>query len=304
VWNIATFALGDDRRGLEAALARNAFAALVATSDDRTTSRGTARLSPRDNIIFEFGLFAGRLGRTRPFLLVPENVSSLKRPTDLLGVTVDTFPIRATKPARKNGLRESADAIADAVMRLGPIEASTDPALANELLVSASAQLAQLRTSASVKMSAARRDAWMRSVLAAVLEPFLTRSDDAYSEWSRPEPGSNVLRVIGATNLDGGHADHTWRRGCDLGIAGCPHLARVLGLVGNAERAVGGSPRRVAARLGLTRRCASSRSGRSRRARARDSEQPDRRRELLAQLERLETSTSTRGKYTMRGQAL
>lgn len=214
VWNLTTFALGQTTvEGLEAALARNSFAALVATSDDKTISRGKARLSPRDNIIFEFGLFAGRLGRTRAFLLVPDDVSSLKLPTDLLGVTVGTFPIRATKAARKNGMRESADAIADAVNRFGPIEASTDPALANELLVSVSAQLAQLRTSASVKMSAARRDTWMRSILAAVLEPFLARSDDAYSEWLRPEPASDVLRVVGATNLDGDHADHAWRKG-------------------------------------------------------------------------------------------
>lgn len=213
-WNLTTFALGQTTvENLEAALARNSFAALVATSDDRVVSRGKARLSPRDNIIFEFGLFAGRLGRTRAFLLVADDVSSLKLPTDLLGVTVGTFPIRASQPARKNGMRESAEAIADAVRRLGPIEASTDPALANELLVSVSAQLAELRTSASVRMSAARRSTWMRSILAAALEPFLARSDDAYSEWLRPEPNSDVLRVVGATNLDGDHTDHTWRKG-------------------------------------------------------------------------------------------
>ena len=213
-WNLTAFALGQTTmEGLEAALARNSFAALVATGDDKTVSRGRAKISPRDNIIFEFGLFAGRLGRARAFLLVPDDVSSLRLPTDLLGVTVGTFPVRQTKAARKNGLRETADAIADAVHRLGPLESPTDPALANELLVSVSGQLAQLRTSANVKMTAAQRETWTQTVLAAVLEPFLARSDDAYSEWLRPELGSDVLLVVGATNLEGAHDDHTWKKG-------------------------------------------------------------------------------------------
>lgn len=214
-WNLTTFALGQTTmEGLEAALARNSFAAFVATGDDKTISRGKGKISPRDNIIFEFGLFAGRLGRARAFLLVPDDVSSLKLPTDLLGVTVGTFPVRQTRAARKNGLREAADGIADAVRRLGPLEAPTDPALANELLVSVSGQLAQLRTSANVKMTAAQREAWTQTVLAAVLEPFLARRDDAYSEWLRPEPGSSeILRIVGATNLEGAHDNHAWNKG-------------------------------------------------------------------------------------------
>lgn len=213
-WNLTTFALGQTTmEGLEAALARNSFAALVATGDDTTHSRGKAKLSPRDNIIFEFGLFAGRLGRARAFLLVPEDVASLKLPTDLLGVTVGTFPMRTTRRARKNGLRQAAESIADAVDRLGPLDAPTDPAVANELLVSVSAQLAELRALANVNMTALQRETWTQTVLAAVLEPFLARSDDAYSEWLRPRPRSSVLRVVAATNLDTAHDNHAWKKG-------------------------------------------------------------------------------------------
>jgi hypothetical protein len=213
-WDLTTFALGQtSMESLEAALARNSFAVLVATADDKTTSRGKAKLSPRDNVIFEFGLFAGRLGRARAFLLVPTDVDQLKLPTDLLGVTVATFAVRKTASARTNGMREAANKVLAGVQREGPLEAPADPALANDLLVSVSRQLSHLRSSARITMVARRREEWENEVLAAVLEPFLARSEDAYSEWLRPEPGGDVLRVVRAINLDAAHGDHEWRRG-------------------------------------------------------------------------------------------
>jgi hypothetical protein len=60
------------------------FAVLVATPDDTTMSRGEARPSARDNIVLEFGLFAGALGRERTYLLA---TGDLKLPTDVLGLT-------------------------------------------------------------------------------------------------------------------------------------------------------------------------------------------------------------------------
>lgn len=41
------------------------FAVLVLTPDDFTESRGDSAPSPRDNVVFELGLFLGRLGRER-----------------------------------------------------------------------------------------------------------------------------------------------------------------------------------------------------------------------------------------------
>lgn len=60
------------------------FAVLVATPDDTTVSRGEATPSARDNIVLEFGLFAGALGRNRTYLLA---TGDLKLPTDVLGLT-------------------------------------------------------------------------------------------------------------------------------------------------------------------------------------------------------------------------
>lgn len=61
------------------------FAVLVATPDDRTVSRGEEQPSVRDNIVLEFGLFAGVLGRERTYLLATDH--NIKLPTDMLGLT-------------------------------------------------------------------------------------------------------------------------------------------------------------------------------------------------------------------------
>lgn len=64
---------------------RSDFAVLVASPDDITNSRGETTESARDNIVFEFGLFAGSLGRQRTYLLATSH--DLKLPTDVLGLT-------------------------------------------------------------------------------------------------------------------------------------------------------------------------------------------------------------------------
>jgi hypothetical protein len=72
------------------------YGILVATADDVTISRHVEKLSPRDNVIFEFGLFAGRLGRQRAFLLAESGIKIL---SDLNGITLPFFP-----SLRKKGL--------------------------------------------------------------------------------------------------------------------------------------------------------------------------------------------------------
>lgn len=64
------------------------FGILVATKDDLSTIRDKSFDTPRDNVIFEFGLFLGRLGPSRAFVI---QESGAKLPTDLLGITVPKF---------------------------------------------------------------------------------------------------------------------------------------------------------------------------------------------------------------------
>jgi hypothetical protein len=67
------------------------FAAFVFAQDDWTTNSLAAapaptpgQASPRDNVVFEAGLFGGVLGMRRTFIL---HASGAKLPTDLLGLT-------------------------------------------------------------------------------------------------------------------------------------------------------------------------------------------------------------------------
>lgn len=62
------------------------FAIAVAHGDDITESRGTDWPVTRDNVIFELGLFMGRLGRSRAILMEPRH-EKVKLPSDLAGVT-------------------------------------------------------------------------------------------------------------------------------------------------------------------------------------------------------------------------
>jgi hypothetical protein len=62
------------------------FAAFVFAQDDWTTTDASqsSEASPRDNVVFEAGLFGGALGIRRTFIL---HAQDSKLPTDLLGLT-------------------------------------------------------------------------------------------------------------------------------------------------------------------------------------------------------------------------
>jgi hypothetical protein len=91
LWNEGVFGMG--RSYLESlvnALDRFDFAALILTPDDLVMGHDVAALTPRDNLLFELGLFMGRLGRSRTFLVASSD-RRLKLPSDLAGVTVALF---------------------------------------------------------------------------------------------------------------------------------------------------------------------------------------------------------------------
>src|SRR3954449_12426153 len=69
------------------------FAAFVFAQDDWTSNpadaSATGQASPRDNVVFEAGLFGGALGMRRTFIL---HAKGAKLPTDLLGMTAVRYP--------------------------------------------------------------------------------------------------------------------------------------------------------------------------------------------------------------------
>ncbi len=79
-------------------------ALIIATSDDATWYRGNEYFTPRDNILFEMGLFIKALGRNKTGFILLKNLSgsSPKIPTDLAGLNLITYDV--SKPA-KNELK-------------------------------------------------------------------------------------------------------------------------------------------------------------------------------------------------------
>ncbi|HEX8251109.1 MAG TPA: TIR domain-containing protein, partial [Pyrinomonadaceae bacterium] len=70
------------------------FAAFLFTPDDVVLSRDEESNAPRDNVIFELGLFMGRLGRERTFIVKNHDLE-IKIPSDLLGFTPITYKHKA-----------------------------------------------------------------------------------------------------------------------------------------------------------------------------------------------------------------
>lgn len=69
----------------------------VLRADDLTTSRDVPAASVRDNVLFELGLFIGRLGRDRTFMLTPRK-DRPRLPSDLFGITAAEYDGDRTRP--------------------------------------------------------------------------------------------------------------------------------------------------------------------------------------------------------------
>lgn len=63
------------------------FGIFVFAPCDTVRLRKKTYAAVRDNVLFELGLFVGRLGVERTFIVVPRNSIDLRIPTDLIGVT-------------------------------------------------------------------------------------------------------------------------------------------------------------------------------------------------------------------------
>ncbi len=70
---------------LEKQVQASDFAVLVLGADDVVESRAEISDAPRDNVIFELGLFMGALSHERTFMVIPHDCD-IKIPTDLLGL--------------------------------------------------------------------------------------------------------------------------------------------------------------------------------------------------------------------------
>jgi hypothetical protein len=106
VWSQGVFSLSvTPLDSITEALNSSDFGIFVFSPDDETKMRGNVTDTVRDNVLFELGLFIGKLGKRRCFIVLPDNIE-LHIPTDLVGVT----------PAKYSGTRPLSEIAAS----LGP----------------------------------------------------------------------------------------------------------------------------------------------------------------------------------------
>ena len=122
LWSDGIFRLGEfvPDRLIETA-GKYDFAVLVFSPDDIVLSRGFQKVSPRDNIVFELGLFAGQLGRERSFAVV-HDPDKPKLPSDFAGVTHATYTMEKDDRGKETpSVGSACDDIVKAVERLGKL---------------------------------------------------------------------------------------------------------------------------------------------------------------------------------------
>lgn len=92
VWNQGIFNLSQSN--LEALLEKldnMDFGIFVFAPDDVVQIRDEENASTRDNVVFELGLFVGRLGRERSFFFLPSEQQGYRLPTDLIGTNPGVY---------------------------------------------------------------------------------------------------------------------------------------------------------------------------------------------------------------------
>jgi hypothetical protein len=209
VWDAGIFEAGDyTLDSLEEVAARCDFAVLIASPDDVTTSRGDTSASARDNIVLEYGLFVGALGRKRTYLLA---IGEVKLPTDVLGVTRLPYTPRADGSVAR-ALNTAVLQIQDRVNRFGPrnVDASSAVSGAADRAVEDDA----LTTEITVLRKNAEAQGWtVKTDSATTLRLLSPRGKSHTLSKSKPEATrAELRRFAGELRADGLRVNHAIRR--------------------------------------------------------------------------------------------
>lgn len=119
IWTEGTFQASQyPLDSLESQLDESDFAIAIVTPDDLVESRDQKQGAPRDNVIFELGLFVGRLGRGRSFLVEPRG-EEVRLPSDLKGITTIGYSTRSQQ-ALASRLGPACNQMRDIFNEMGP----------------------------------------------------------------------------------------------------------------------------------------------------------------------------------------
>jgi hypothetical protein len=101
------------------------FAVIVFEPDDRTISRGKEAGAPRDNVIFEAGMFMSHLGQKRTFIIAPKD-QDLKVLSDLAGLILLSYD----QPTPESGWKGALEPVAKTIFRELKSQRTREPLVA------------------------------------------------------------------------------------------------------------------------------------------------------------------------------
>jgi hypothetical protein len=101
---------------LERNLRRSDFGVFVFAPDDMVIIRNKEQQTVRDNVVLELGMFIGRLGKERSFIVRPKG-TDMRLPTDLLGVVTSQYDSDRAGREPRPALGAACAQIADAIKR-------------------------------------------------------------------------------------------------------------------------------------------------------------------------------------------
>lgn len=131
VWSQGVFAISRTAMAsLVDQLDESDFGLFILAPSDITDMKAVSKKTVRDNVIFELGLFIGRLGIDRCFLVLPRGSEDLHLPTDLLGITAAAFDSSRQDQNLVAALGPACSKIRKAVAKLGmaiPVQAAAVP---------------------------------------------------------------------------------------------------------------------------------------------------------------------------------
>ena len=110
---------------LLATLQSSDLGVFVISPDDHATIRGTQAPVVRDNVLFELGLFVGRLGRDRSIFLIPKG-TDLHLPSDLHGVIAVSFEPKRADGNVNAALGPAANRIRNSLTKIESLNTSGD----------------------------------------------------------------------------------------------------------------------------------------------------------------------------------
>lgn len=127
VWNQGVFTLSRSTMStLRDVVDESDFGLFVFAPSDVTAIKDAEKQTVRDNVIFELGLFIGRLGPDRCFIITPRGIDDLHLPTDLLGVTTASFEADRQDGNLVAALGPACNRIRSSVKKLGLFQAETN----------------------------------------------------------------------------------------------------------------------------------------------------------------------------------